>query len=85
MGEERNKLLKALRPILEVLGLKETGEEEYSIECPYCDGEAPYIGCDEESQAIHYCPNCEICFKVLWNGTILVAEAEGSRIIIEEI
>jgi len=71
--------------LLKVLGLEETGEGEFSIECPYCDGEAPYMGCDEERQAIHYCPNCEICFKVLWNGTILVAEVEDSRIIIEEI
>lgn len=74
--------------ILSALGLKRTAEEEgedYDIECPRCETESPYVGCDEENQAIHHCPKCDIYFKVLLDGTIVVAEAEGTHISIDEV
>ena len=73
--------------ILQALGLKQkaSDSEVFYIECPYCDGDAGYVGCDEENQAIHYCPECDIYFKVKWDGAIVVAESENGRVIIEEI
>ena len=74
--------------ILQALGLKSqkaSDSETFSIECPRCERDARYVGCDNENQAIHYCPECDIYFKVKWDGAIVVAESENGRVIIEEI
>jgi len=72
--------------ILQALGLKDKAEadEVFFVECPRCGEDAEYVGCDEENQAIHRCHKCNIYFKVLWDGTIITAESENGRIIIEE-